>query len=390
MLPRVNNMPFTPAITTISLGQSAHHSLESKLCAAARHGVFAVELFFDDLDVLAGCPPLEPHALRAAALMEAARTARDLCRELGVVILNLQPFRFYEGLVDRAESSRLLNQELPLWLDLLDILETDTILVASNFLGPDPKTGAPRTSGDAHLIASDLRELADAAGRRSPPVRIAYEAIAWANHVWLWEQAWDLVRAVDRPNMGLALDTFNLAGATYADPTMPSGTLANSDDTAIVSLGESLGRLADTVDFGRVFVVQIADGERLDRPLLEDHPFYVAGQPTRMSWSRNARLFPCESDRGGYLPILEIVRCFIALGWNGPMPFEVFSRTLSDPNSATPDNHARRAALSWAAMSEALLPTTGGEPEKVRPTEEFVELVAVDVHESPLVQEVVD
>lgn len=347
-------MSYIPAITTISLGQPVHHGLETKLLAASRHGILAIELFFDDLEALAGAPPLEPHEDRVVALLDAARTTRHLCRSLGITVLNLQPFRFFEGLLDREETKRLLDRELPLWLDILHVLESDTLLVASNFLGPDPHTGSTRTSGDANLITSDLRDLASVAARASPPVRVAYEAIAWGNHVWLWEQAWDIVRAVNRPNMGLALDTFNIACAAYADPAMPGGFLCGRHDIALASLGASLDRLAKDVDLRRVFVVQIADGERLTEPLLPGHAFHVPSQPNRMSWSRNARLFPCEGDRGGYLPILDIVACFVDLGWKGPMPFEIFSRSLSDPDPQTVEDHAQRAARSWAAMTIAL------------------------------------
>ncbi|KAF4125395.1 4-hydroxyphenylpyruvate dioxygenase [Geosmithia morbida] len=347
-------MSCTPAITTVSLGRPGLHGMEAKLRAAADNGITSIELFFEDIEALAGNPPLEPHASRAKALLDAVIVTRDLCRKLAITILNLQPLRFYEGLVDRDETERMQRDEIPLWLDMMGVLGTDTLLVASNFLGPDPDTGAPRTTGSRSALEADIRFLADAAAQRSPPIRIAYEAIAWADHVFLWEQAWDLVRAVNRPNMGIVLDTFNMACAAYADPCTSSGTLSDNPSVAAMTLGASLRRLARDVDFSRVFAVQVADGERLDKPLLPGHPFHVAGQPARMSWSRNARLFLCEPYRGGYLPILDIVRCLVGCGWRGPMAFEVFSRTLADPAASAPAHHARRAAQSWDAMCATL------------------------------------
>lgn len=351
---RPDDMTCTPAITTTSLGQPAHHGLESKLKAAADNGITAIELAFDDLEVLAGNPPIEPHSARAKALLDAASVASNLCKTLGITILNLQALQFYEGLVDRQETERLQRDEIPLWLDLIGLVGCDTLVLASNALGPDPETEAARTTGRMSVLKGDLSALADAAAQRSPPVRIAYEATAWGDHVYLWEQAWDLVRAVDRPNLGLALDTFNMACAAYADPCTPSGALSDSLTTAAMTLGSSLRRLARDVDFSRVFAVQVADGERLSTPLTETHPFHVAGRPARMSWSHNARLFPYEPYRGGYLPILDIVRCLVALGWRGPLAFDVSSRTLADPSPSTPVDHARRAAQSWAAMCASL------------------------------------
>lgn len=344
-----------PSITTVSLGSSNLHDVRDKLREAARHRFEAVELFYDDLEALArslshdgGRPPQRDDILRAT------REVDGLCRSLGLRVLNLQPFRFYEGLIDRAEHARLLGEVLPLWLEIVGILDSDAILVPSNFLGPDPITGKARTTGDRDVIVDDLRQMADAAALCSPPVRIAYEAIAWGTHVSTWEQAWEIVRRVDRPNLGLALDTFNTAAAIYADPTTESGTVGNCTELARDNYRLSLARLGAELDMNKLFVVQIADGERLTRPLVPGHPFYVSGQPSRMSWSRNCRLFLCEARHGGYLPVVEMVQVLIALGWNGHLSYEVFSRTLADPAPETPEIHAARAATSWARLTSLL------------------------------------
>lgn len=76
-----------------------------------------------------------------------------------------------------------------------------------------------------------------------------------------------------------------------------------------------------------------------------------------MSWSRNARFLLCE---GGYLPVLEIVRLMVGLGWQGWMTYEVFPRTLADPISETPGAHVARAARSWQNLVAIVAEYRGG------------------------------
>lgn len=340
-------MQCRPAITTVSLGQSSLFPIETKLVQAARLGFKAIELFYDDLEALAKkrCPTEEEPG--RPELLWAAREIRMICDKLDLQILNLQPFRFFEGLVDRNARDRILTQTVPIWIDALRIFDADTILVPSNFLPPDPKTGHARTIGDRDTIVGDLRELAEIGAQQTPPVRFAYEALAWGTHVNTWEVAWEIVQAVDRPNFGLAIDTFNIAAAIYADPSSCDGT---NGPTARADLLASLDRLESELDLEKLFIVQIADGERLDEPLGPGHAFYVPGQPSRMSWSRNCRLFLCETQRKGYLPVVEILQRLLTMGWHGWLAYEVFSRTLADPDPNTPANHAERAASSWKSL----------------------------------------
>lgn len=340
-----------PAITTVSLGQAGLHDIRYKLREVARNGFEAIELFYDDLEALARKQSGSANPSREE-IQKAAREIRDICQHLRLTVLNLQPFRFYEGLADRKERDRILDEVLPTWFDVVHILGTDTILIPSNFLPPDPVTGAARTVGDLDVIVDDLRAIADRGAKEPRTVKFAYEALAWGTHVNTWEQAWEIVQLVNRPNLGLAIDTFNVAGAIYADPTTPSGTTGES---ARANLLASLQRMATTVDLSKLFIVQIVDAERLESPLQRGHPFYVEGQPSRMSWSRNCRLFLCEDERGGYLPVVEILQTLLNMGWDGWLAYEVFSRTLADPSPETPAEHAARAVRSWRRLREALM-----------------------------------
>ncbi|OJJ49772.1 hypothetical protein ASPZODRAFT_128301 [Penicilliopsis zonata CBS 506.65] len=334
-----------PGIASMSLSRPGLHSLLDKLRIASQAGFQGIELFIDDLDHLA-------ETECKSDLEAAAQKVRSLCDSLGLTIICLQPFGFYEGLVDRAEHDRLVNEKLPLWFRLAHILQTDMIQVPANFLGPDPETGLPRTSGDLDLIVSDLQELADRGRAQNPPFRFVYEALCWSNHINTWEASWEVVRRVDRPNFGLCLDTFNIAGRVYADPARADGKTPNAEE----DIKASIARLtAQNVDLAKVFYIQIVDGERLAAPLDESHPFHVAGQPVRMNWSRNARLFAFEQDRGGYLPVLDIAQAiFESLGFRGWVSLELFSRTLADPSPQTPVVHAQRGFESWKKLVKAL------------------------------------
>ncbi|KAJ5098779.1 hypothetical protein N7532_005780 [Penicillium argentinense] len=325
-----------PGIASMSLGRPWIHDLPGKLMTAAAHGFEGIELFFDDLDCYAQRTFNGDHH-------EAARAVRRMCERLGMAIICLQPFSMYEGLLDRAESDRLVCEKLPKWFTLARALGTDMIQVPSNFLGPDPKTGAPRTTGDRAVIVRDLQRLADLGAGAG--FRFVYEALCWGDHVDTWEASWEIVRDVNRHNFGLCLDSFNIAGRVYADPACPTGRTPN----AAADLAASLDRLRKSkIDPAKIFYVQLVDGERLKAPLDENHPFHVPNQPVRMNWSRNARLFPFEESRGGYLPIVDVARVFFEdLGFKGWVSLELFSRTLADPDPFTPVDHARRGIESY-------------------------------------------
>jgi len=346
-------MDCKPAITTVSLGSCKFHSIIDKIDAAAQNGFKAIELFFDDLEALARDISPAPTAFVPPrdSILAAAHQIRQQCDRLNIDILNLQPLRFYEGLVSRKKRNQILDEVLPIWMDALKILGADTILIPSNFLPEDPETELPQTVGDFDIIVEDLRELAARGAQHEHSIKFAYEALAWGTHVNTWEKAWKIVQAVNRPNLGLALDTFNIAGAIYADPTTEDGRVA---DTAETDLSASLQRMASILDVSKLFIVQVADGERLSQPLRTGHPFYVAGQPSRLSWSRNCRLFLCEPERGGFLPVLSILKAILDLGWTGYLAYEVFSRSLADSDHRTPALHAERGKRSWEQLCKIL------------------------------------
>lgn len=325
------------AIATVSLGRSsAGHAIVQKLCEASAAGFDGVEIFFECLEDLAGAKSQHPWLEYRATLLAAAGKIRQVCDVQSLKVIALQPFVFYDGLVDTEARTQKIDLS-KLWFELCHILGTDLIQIPTNFqsLG---------TTGDIDRITADLSLVASLGLQERPPIRFAYEGISWGTHIDTWEGTWDIVKRVNLPNLGLCLDTFHIAGRVWADPTTDSGQKAQAD----AALDKSLKRLVSDVDPAKIFYVQLSDAERLMPPLGKTHHFYVQDQKPRMSWSRNARLFPFETDRGAYLPIARICRAiFVQLKWQGWVSMEIFSQTLYDNRPETPRCHASRAARSW-------------------------------------------
>ncbi|KAF2084972.1 3-dehydroshikimate dehydratase [Saccharata proteae CBS 121410] len=331
-------MPCRPAISSMSLGRAWLHKLPHKLDMAQKYGLTGIELFHEDLEYVA--EEMGSGGATAENQLKAAELIRQLCDERGLTIIALQPFMHYEGLEDRKEHAARI-EKLKLWFRLAKILGTNTIQIPSNFLP------ASQITDDKATIVKDMIEVADLGAQEDPPFNFAYESLAWGTHIDTWEQSWEIVEKVNRPNFGACLDTYNIAGRVYADPTSPTGKTPNAD----ADIRASIDRLVKTVDAKKVFYVQVVDGERLEKPLLEGHEFHVASQPARMNWSRNCRLFYGEQHLGGYLPVKEITRAFIeGIGFEGWVSMELFNRVMADPDPETPEKLARRAGEAWRKM----------------------------------------
>ncbi|KAJ5281808.1 hypothetical protein N7478_007180 [Penicillium angulare] len=319
-----------------SLGRAWLHDLENKLQQAGKAGFQGIEIFYEDLDYearkIAGSDSPSPENL-----IQAAERIYSLCEAQGLEIIGLQPFLFYEGLKDREQHAKLI-EKLKLWFKLAKTLHTTTIQIPANFLPADQLTD------DLDIIASDLRQVSDMGDAENPPIRFAYENLCWSTHIDTWEKVWDVVKRVDRPNFGMCLDTFNIAGRVWADPASPTGKTPNAD----ADLKQSIDRLVKEVDVAKVFYIQVVNAERMESPLVPGHPFHVDGQPARMNWSRNARTFMYEEDRAAYLPVEDVARAIISgLGYVGYVSMELFSRTMSEEGDNVPTEHAERGILAW-------------------------------------------
>jgi 4-hydroxyphenylpyruvate dioxygenase len=337
------NMKYQPAILSASLGRAWLHNLYYKIEQAARAGFKGVEIFYEDLEYAAreisgNDTPSTEH------ILSAADRVHEACQAQGLEVISLQPFLFYEGLKDRDQQARLI-EKMKLWLHIAKRLGTTTIQIPANFLP------AEQLTDDLDAIASDLRQIADMGAAENPVVRFAYENLCWSTYIDTWEKLWEVVKRVDRPNFGMCLDTFNIAGRVWADPADPTGKTPNAD----ADLKKSLERMMAEIDVAKVFYLQVVDAERMEAPLVPGHPFHVDGQPARMSWSRNARTFMYEKDRGAHLPVDDIARTIIhGLGYKGYVSMELFSRTMAEPGECVPEEHAARGIAAWKALQQEL------------------------------------
>ncbi|KAK0388166.1 hypothetical protein NLU13_4411 [Sarocladium strictum] len=335
-------MAHRSSICTVSLGRAcAGHTLPHKLDMARKYGFEGIELFYEDLVDFSNVTYGDASAESQIA---AAGLVRELCEARGLEIICLQPFMHYEGLVDRQRHQERI-EEMHLFVELVHALGTDLILLPSSNLPAEQMTT------DMSLIVDDMAEVADIGAAAEPPVRFAFEALCWGTRVDTWDGSWDIVQRVNRKNFGLCIDTFNLTGRIYADPTQISGCTPDCEQ----AVRESLAAMVASVPVERIFLLQVADAELLSQPMSPKHPFYNPEQPPRMSWSRNARLFYGESSYGGYLPVYAVLKTVVQdLGFTGWLSFEVFNRRLADKDGSVPEEMASRAALSFEKMTNDL------------------------------------
>jgi 4-hydroxyphenylpyruvate dioxygenase len=325
----------------MSLGRCyAGHSLRHKLSMAAKYGLEGIELFYEDLVDHAG------GSSSPSDLLSAAASVHELCLSLGLEIICLQPFMHYEGLLDRRRHDERI-EEMKLWMELAHTLGTDIVQVPSSFLSRD------EISSDTDVIVSDLREIAELGLQQTPIIRFAYESLCWGTYIDKWELCWDIVQRVDLPNFGICLDSFNILGRIYADPAAESGCTQNAEEEVRDSIQRLVERIGPHKE--KIFFVQVVDAERLDKPLLPGHPFYNAQQPTRMSWSRNCRLFYGESAHGAYLPVKDVLHAiFNEIGYVGWVSMELFNRIMERKDHGVVEELAERAAASWERVTQDL------------------------------------
>jgi 4-hydroxyphenylpyruvate dioxygenase len=239
------------SIATVSVSGT----LDKKLQAIAAAGFDAVEIFESDFISFDG----------------SASDVANICRDLGLGICALQPFRDFEGMPEpqRTQNFRRVERKF----DLMHKLGTDLLLICSNV--------SSASLGGIDRAAEDLRELGERASIQG--LRVGFEALAWGRHVNDYRDAWEIVRRADHKSIGIILDSFH----TLA-PSLP-----------ISAIGAIPG--------DRIFLVQLADAPQLDLDVL--------------SWSRHFRCMPGQ----GNLNINDFMQSVVATGYSGPLSLEIFN-----------------------------------------------------------------
>lgn len=142
---------------------------------------------------------------------------------------------------------------------------------------------------------------------------------AGSTHAPNWKQAWKLIEAVDRDNIGYNPDSFQIAGAEWADPTAQDGLVeAASDSERNKRFEASLEELATTIPGDKIYFYQISDAYRVQPPLEKKT---IDGLRPRGRWSGAYRPVP-YSD--GYLPVEQVTRAVLRTGFRGIFSLEVF------------------------------------------------------------------
>jgi len=243
--------PFRSSIATISISGT----LAEKLSAIAQAGYQAVEIFENDL----------------LSAPQSAVEIGAMCRDLGLDVAMLQPFRDYEGLPadQRARAEERMRRKFAVMEDL----GTDLVLLCSNC--------SPQAVGERDVLLSDLARIAAIAGEHGK--RIAYEALAWGAHVNDHRDAWSLVRDVDHPALGLTLDSFHSLSRH-----IPSASIGD-------------------IRADKLFIVQWADAPRLQMDLL--------------NWSRHFRCMPGQGD----FALDEFAAQLLRIGYDGYWSLEIFN-----------------------------------------------------------------
>ncbi|HHT7527701.1 TPA: bifunctional sugar phosphate isomerase/epimerase/4-hydroxyphenylpyruvate dioxygenase family protein [Raoultella planticola] len=260
------------SIATVSISGT----LPEKLHAIAAAGYQGVEIFENDLLYYTGTPA----------------DIRNLAADLGLKITLFQPFRDFEG-ASRSQFAANMERAKRKFA-LMHELGCDTLLLCSNV--------QPECSADVALQVADLAALAALAEQEK--IVIGYEALAWGTHVNRWYQAWERVKSVNSPALGIVLDSFH-----------------------ILARGDTLQRLPQ-VPVDKITFLQLADAPLMKMDVLE--------------WSRHFRCFPGQ----GQLPLVDFARDLTRCGYRGPWSLEIFNDGFrASPNGATAKDGYR--SLQW-------------------------------------------
>src|SRR6185503_13524488 len=124
--------------------------------------------------------------------------AFDAVRASGLRATGFQVLRDFEGLSGHLHAYKV--DVAKAMLEMCRALGSRVLLVCSS--------ASPHASGKFDDLVRDLRKLALLAVPLD--IRIAYEALSWGLHVNLYTQAWEIVQAAERSNLGLAIDSFHI------------------------------------------------------------------------------------------------------------------------------------------------------------------------------------
>jgi sugar phosphate isomerase/epimerase len=297
---------------TCSLGNpSDPPPLLDRLHAISLAGFAAVELSFPD--VLSYGQTLLGHEVSPNnydELCKVASAIKEECDKRSLGIMMLQPFANFEGWPEGSDGRKDAFERARGWIRIMQACGTDMLQVGS--------TDTPLEKLDKARMVPDLQELCDMLAEHG--YKCAYENWCWSTHAPDWKDVWNIVKQVDRPNIGLCLDTFQTAGGEWADPRTESGLLEDvSKDELEKRFQKSLEDLANTIPKDKVYLLQISDAYKVPQPFNTERD--DSGLLPRGRWSHDFRPLPYN---GGYLPVVDVARAVLRTGFRGWFSYEVF------------------------------------------------------------------
>ncbi|HDM8207386.1 TPA: sugar phosphate isomerase/epimerase and 4-hydroxyphenylpyruvate domain-containing protein [Vibrio campbellii] len=231
-------------------------TLEQKMHAAAKAGFHAIEIFENDLTQYRG----------------SAADVKRIADSMGLDILVLQPFRDMEGMPEEPRRKKYKMMERK--MELAHQLGTKRLMMCSNV--------NPLSTNNLDRCAEDLYALAELAKRED--MELGYEALAWGRHIADYDDAWNLVKMVDHPNLGVVLDTFHM-----------------------FARGNTLDTLRNDIPVEKIALVQVADAPKMQMDILQ--------------YSRHYRCFPGQGD----FPVIDFVKTLKDKGYDDYLSHEVFN-----------------------------------------------------------------
>ena len=267
-------------MTTASLAGS----LETKLAAVRDAGFSQV--------MIAAADVVSHPGGRAAGV----RAVRDC----GLEVTGLEALRDFEGLEGQLHAYKL--DVAKSMLEVCAGLGSRLILVEAS--------ASKHASGDAELVVRDLRKLALLAVPLG--IRVAFKGQPWSRTARDFRQVADLVLRADVPNLGVAVDAFDV---------LASGV--PQDDL-------------DILDPDQTFLVQISDYMWQEIRSAEEEE----------STATHFRVFPGEGAHSEGLA--QFVSHLDTIGYVGSYSFDVYNDDFVQMPPATVCRRARRAA-TWLA-----------------------------------------
>ena len=266
-------------------------SLETRLAAAKRAGFTQIMISAADI---VGHPQDTETAVRAI-------------RASGLSVTELEALRDFEGLNGRMHDYKV--DVAKSMLNLCDRIQSRLLLTEAS--------SSSHADTDPEKIAQDLRKLAFLALPKG--IRIAFKGLSWSRTVKDFVSAADIIALADCPNLGLAIDVFD-----------------------VIAAGIPLDDL-DAIFTPRVFLVQLSDF------MLQE----VRGTEEQLTTASHFRVFPGEGAHSDILS--KFVVKLEDNGYFGNYSFDVYN---TDYLQMPPEEIAQRARRAADWLGETVLRRT--------------------------------